>query len=105
MVFEGFAFLDGDGLAFDFFTIELHDDAVLFLVIQREVSVFLEDANFPEFIAADAAGGDVGYAAVFEAEADIGDVFTFAEDGDADGVHAEDGGADEVEDDFDIMNH
>ena len=67
------------------------DAAFLGLVVEGEVGVVLEDAEFAEFFGADAAGGDIGDAASFEADACVGDVFASGEDGDADGVDAFDG--------------
>ena len=81
------------------------DAAFLGLVVEGEVGVVLEDAEFAEFFGADAAGGDIGDAASFEADACVGDVFASGEDGDPDGVDAFDGAFDEVEDDFEVVDH
>ena len=77
----------------------------LVLVIEGEVGVFLEDANFAEFILTNATGGDVGNATILEAETHIGDIFAIAEDGDANGIDLGDGGANEMENNFEVMNH
>ena len=81
------------------------DAAFLGLVVEGEVGVVLEDAEFAEFFGADAAGGDIGDAASFEADACVGDVIASGEDGDPDGVDAFDGAFDEVEDDFEVVDH
>lgn len=79
--------------------------AALVLVIEGEVSVFLEDADFADAVLADPAGGDIGDAAVGKAEADIRDIFATAEHRDADRVDAFDGRLDKVEDDLDVVDH
>ena len=76
------------------------DFAALVEVVEREVGVVLEDADLAHFLEADAAGGDVGHAAVFKADAGVGDVLALAQDGGADRVDRLDGRADEMEHDL-----
>ena len=84
---------------------EAQEVAGLVFVIEREVGVFLEDTDFANAVLADPAGGEVGDAAGFEMEADVGDVLAAAEDRNSDRVHARDRRADEVQDDFDVVDH
>ena len=79
--------------------------AALVLVIEREIGVLLEDADLAQFVLADAAGGDVGHAAVLEADAHIGDVLAIAQDRHADGIHLHPRRADEVQDDLEVVDH
>ncbi len=51
----------------------------------------LEEAEFADSLGGDAAGGEVGDAAVFEFEADVGDVDFLREDGQAYGSDFADG--------------
>ena len=53
-------------------------------VVDGDVLVGLEEAQFADALGADAAGGEVGDAAGFEFDADIGDVSFGGEDGQAD---------------------
>jgi len=132
--FEGFFFFDGGGFADDAFAAEFADDGGVFgeeeffkeagfffavagdavdvaflgAVIEGDVSgggAAAEDADFAHAFGADAAGGEVGDAAVGETEAGVGDVFAFAEDVDADGVNTGDGAFDEGEDDVEVVDH
>ncbi|MEY5027357.1 MAG: hypothetical protein RLZZ244_2885, partial [Verrucomicrobiota bacterium] len=131
LALEGFALFDGNGFPQDFASGEFADESgvgggeelgeegALFLVgfgeavdeaflahvVEGEVAVLLEDADFPESLGADARGGEVGDAAVFEAESGVGDVLATAEDGDADGVDGVKRGANQVEDDFEVVDH
>ena len=81
---------DLHALPFDRPLLEAEDVSALALVIEREVGVFLEDADLADLVAADAAGGEVGDTAVLEPDPDVGDVLTPAQDGDADRVDADD---------------
>ena len=92
--------------AFPFiFAGEAQKVAGLVLIIEREVSVFLEDANLSHFVFADPAGGDIGNAAIFKLQSDIGDVLALAEDRYSHSVHADNGRTDKVEDDLKVVNH
>src|SRR4030095_1119162 len=53
--------------------------ALLLLIIEREVSVLLKNANLAQPLLADAARGDVRHATVAETQPHIGDVFAAAE--------------------------
>jgi len=48
--------------------------------------VGLEEAEFADLLGGDAGGGEVGDAAGFEFDADVGDVYLFGEDGQAYGA-------------------
>ena len=65
----------------------------------------LEEAEFADLLGTDAAGGEVGDAAGFELYADVGDVYFFREDGEADGSDFADGGVGEREDDVEVVDH
>ena len=52
--------------------------------VEREVLVRLEETELADLLGGDAAGGEVGDAAGFELDADVGDVGLSGEDGDAD---------------------
>ena len=80
-------------------------DAGFLEVVEREIGFFAEDADFSFGFEGEAGGGEVGDAAVFEDEADAGDVFVLSEDIDTDGVDVLDGALGEGEDDVDIMDH
>ena len=54
--------------------------------VEREVLVGLEEAEFADLLGRDAAGGEVGYAAGVEFDADVGDVGFVGEDWQADGA-------------------
>ena len=103
--FEGFVFFDFDGFANDLVAVFAVDPAALVLVVEGEVAVGLEDADFAHFLGADAGGGEVGDAAVFEFEAGVGDVLALHENRDADGVDVDEGALHQVEDDFDVVDH
>jgi len=62
------------------------DLATLILVIEREISVFLKDSNLAHTLGADAAGGHICDATVFEVKSRVCDVFALAEHGHADCV-------------------
>ena len=46
----------------------------LILIIEREVSVLLKDANLAHALGTDPAGGDVGHATVFKTDTRVGDI-------------------------------
>ena len=60
-------------------------------VVDGDVLVGLEEAQFADAFGADAAGGEVGDAAGIEFDADVGDVGFGREDGQADGANFADG--------------
>jgi hypothetical protein len=67
--------------------------AFLGAVVQRHITgVFpaAEDTDLAHPLRADAAGGQIGHAAVGELEPRVGNVFGLAQDGDADGINAGD---------------
>ena len=65
----------------------------------------LEETEFADLLSGDAAGGEVGDAAGFELDADVGDVGFAGENGEADGSDLLDGRLGEGEDDVEIVNH
>ena len=79
--------------------------AALILIIEREIGVLLEDADLPHLLGADPAGGDVRHAAILETEPRIRDVFAAAQDRHADGVDRLHGRTDEMQNDFEIVDH
>ena len=81
------------------------DLAALVEVIEREIGVVLEDADLAHLLEADAAGRDVGHAAVFETDARVGDVLALAQHGGADRIDRLDRRAHEMQHDFEIVDH
>src|SRR5207253_478819 len=59
---------------------------VLARVVNGDILVRLEEAQFADALGADAAGGEVGDTAILELKADIGDVDFIGEDGKTDGA-------------------
>ncbi len=54
--------------------------------VEREGLVGLKEAEFADLLGRDAAGGEVGYAAGVEFDADVGDVGFVRQDGQANGA-------------------
>ena len=73
--------------------------------VEGEILVGLEETEFADLLGGDAAGGEVGDAAGFELDADVGDVGFAGENREADGADLLDGGLGEGEDDVEIVNH
>jgi len=65
----------------------------------------LEEAQLADALRADAAGGEVGNAAGFELDADVGDVHLGRENRQAYGVKAANGRFHEAEDDIEVVDH
>ena len=73
--------------------------------IEGEVLAGLKEAELADGLGRDAAGGEVGDAAVFELEANVGDIDLAGEDGKADGADLADWAGDEGEDDVEVVDH
>ena len=85
--FERFAF--GNGRLFEAdlaLAGDAEDGQVLPRIIERQVLVGLEEAEFAHAFGGDAAGGEVGDAAVGELQADISDIDLAGKDGNAGGA-------------------
>src|SRR5262245_2649468 len=78
---------------------------LLFGVIERVVFVRLKDAEFAQSLAGDAAGGDVGDAAVGEFEAGVGQIDLRRQYRNSDGVEFNDLAFDQAGDDVQFVNH
>ena len=65
----------------------------------------LKEAELADALGGDARGGEVGDAAGFELDADVGDVDFGREDGQADGADFADRGVGEGEHDVEVVNH
>jgi len=65
----------------------------------------LKETELADLFGGDAAGGEVGDAAGFELDADVGDVGLVREDGQADGSDFANGGVGEGEDDVEVVDH
>ena len=65
----------------------------------------LEEAELADLLGGDAAGGEVGDAAGLELDADVGDVYLFGEDGEADGADFSYRRLREREDDVEVVDH
>ncbi len=74
-------------------------------VVNGDVLVGLEEAELPDALGADAAGGEVGDAAGLELHADVGDVHFARENGQANGADFAHRGVDKAEDDVEIVDH
>ena len=103
--FEWFAVFDLGPVTPNLFADAAIDLAALILIIEREIRVFLKDSNLAHPLGADAAGGHVCHAAVFKMESRVCDVFALAEHWHADGVDTPQRRADEMQNNFEIVNH
>ena len=65
----------------------------------------LEEAELADLLGGDATGGEVGDAAGFEFDADVGDVGLAGEDGEPDGADLSYRGVGKSEDDVEIVDH
>ena len=84
------------------------DESFLRAVIQRDVAgdcAAAENADLAHALRADAAGGQIGHAAVGKAQPRVGDVLRLAQDGDAHRVHARDGRPHKSQNHVQIVNH
>src|SRR5665213_627012 len=84
------------------------DESFLHAVIERDVAGIgraAKDADLAHPLRADAAGGEVGDAAIGEAQAHVGDVLTLAQHGNAHAIHAGDGRFHEREDHVEVVDH
>ena len=80
----------------------------LHAVIERDVAGIgraAEHADFSHALGADAADGEICYAAIGETQARIGDIFALAQHGNAHAFDADDGRFDEREHDVEVVNH
>jgi len=79
--------------------------ALLAHEVDREVAAGLEDPDLAVLLQRDAAGAEVGDAAVLERDPGVGDILGLRDDRDADSVDALDGRIGQLQDDTDIMDH
>jgi len=84
---------------------DVDEEKLLVREIDGEVLARLKEAQLADLFGTDAAGGEVGDAAVGELEADVGDVGLVREDGKADGADVCDWRVDEAEYDIEIVDH
>lgn len=80
-------------------------DGFLLLVVERDVLVWLEEAQLADALGGDAAGGEVGDATAGESQAHVGDVHFVGEDGDAGGADFFRERAGEMKNDVEVVNH
>jgi hypothetical protein len=73
--------------------------------VDGEIPAGLEDADLAVLLQRDAAGAEVGDAAVLERDPRVGDVLGLRHDRDADGVDALDRRIGQLQDDADVMDH
>lgn len=78
---------------------------VLARVVDGDVLVRLEEAQFAHAFGGDAAGGEIGDGSGGKFDADVGDIDARGEDGQADGAHFYDRGVGEAEHDVEIVDH
>src|SRR5215211_9359551 len=81
------------------------DLAALILIIEREIRVFLKDSDLAHPLGADAAGSHVCHATVFKVESRVCNVFALTKHGNADRVDTPNRRTDEMQNDFEIVNH
>src|SRR4030095_2046621 len=81
------------------------DFTALILVIEREIRVFLKDANLAEPLRTDTARGNICHATVLKMQPRIGDVFTAAKDRNTYCVDAQKRRADKMQNHFEIVDH
>jgi hypothetical protein len=79
--------------------------ALLAHEVDGEVAAGLEDADLAVLLQRHATGAEIGDATVLERDAGVGDVLGLGHDRHADGVDALDGGAGQLEDDADVVDH
>src|SRR4029450_2037508 len=102
---ERFAVFDLDPVTPNLFSDASINLAALILIIEREICVFLKDSNLAHPLGADAAGGHICDATVFKVESRVCNVFALAKHGNADRVDTPKRRADEMQNDFEIVNH
>src|SRR6266540_3881814 len=81
------------------------DFAALILIIEREVCVFLKNANLAHPLGTDATGGHIRHATVLEMQSHVGDVFAPAQHGYAHRIDTPKRRTHEMQNDFQIMDH
>jgi hypothetical protein len=96
---------EGRILRVDVAGIDFDDESVLAGVVNRDILMGLEEAQFADAFGGDAAGGEVGDAAGFKLDANVGDVNFGGEDGESDGANFAERGAGHEEDDVEVVNH
>jgi len=84
---------------------DVDDERVLTGVIYRDVLVRLEEAQLADAFCADAAGGEIGDAAGFKFQANVGNIGMAGEDGQADGTDFLKARLRHLEDDVEVVDH
>src|SRR4029450_8432757 len=84
---ERFAVFDLDSVTPNLFSDAPIDLAALILIIEREIRVFLKNANLAHSLGTDAAGRHIRDATVFKVEPRVCNVFAVAENGHANRVN------------------
>src|SRR4029434_9753914 len=79
--------------------------AALFFVIEREISVFLKNADLAHPLRTDPARSHVRHTTIFETNPSVGAVFRLAQNRNADRVDALHERADEMQNNFQIVDH
>ena len=74
-----------EGALHKFVNVYINDEDIFAGVVDGDVLAGLEEAQLANLFGADAAGGEIGDAAGFEFEPDIGDIDFAGENGQADG--------------------
>src|SRR5581483_10666239 len=73
---QRFLVFDGDPVANDLLSQATVNFAGLILVIERQVRVFLKNADLSDALGTDAAGSYIRHAAIFEMQPGISDIFS-----------------------------
>src|SRR6478672_2985069 len=102
---EWFAVFDLSPVTPNLFADAAINFAALILIIERDIRVFLKNSNLAHPLGTDAAGGHVCHATVFKVESRVRNVFALAQHRHADCVDTPKRRADEIQDDFEIVNH
>jgi hypothetical protein len=81
------------------------DFTTLILIIEREIRVFLKNANLAHPLGTDAARGHICHATVFEMQSHVCDVFAPAKHGHAHRINTPQRRTHEMQNDFQVMDH
>jgi len=105
LFFKRLGFFNVDGFL-GYLGADLADDlSRLVSIVERNVGVFLEDADLTLFFERETRSGDVGDGSILEFQPDVCDIFEWCQDIDAGCVKTGNVGFYEAEHDIEIMDH
>src|SRR5437588_8795425 len=105
LLLQGFLAFNCNFIACNLSAFASIDFAAMFFVIEREISVFLKNADLAHPLGADPARRYVRDATVFEMDARIGNVFAFAQNRNPDRVDALHRRAHKMQNNFEVVDH